>query len=157
MSEELSPTNRKFLKYRKTITLVAIVLIFIAGDFGIQGFNFWRAQGHITKACNLLYGLGNSLRENSQYGTDLNQLSASQSTQMSKAASEAISAQSAENKFAFFRDEVILFDLNMRGEATVEMENLASPYSIYTYGIYPVCTNSVQFFDPARMNWLPDL
>ncbi len=157
MSENIPSASKKYLKYKKVIVVSAILVLLISGDFALRGYNFSRAQGHVKKACELLYPLGNPLRANSPFGTDYNQLSAKESLQMTDAASEALSAATAENQYRFFRDEVILFDLNIRGEATTNMENLVSPYLIYTYGIYPVCTNSLQFFDPERINWLPDL
>ena len=156
MSEEI-PSPRKFIKFKKPLILILIILGFATLNFGYSGFNAWRAQSHIQKACNLLYGLGNPLNEGSSYGTDINTLSPSQSAEMTKAAGEAIAAQASDDRFRFFRDEVLLFDLNVRGNASTGMENLESPYQIYKFGIYPVCTNYVYIYDPDKMAFFPEI
>ena len=154
---EAESDKKRLIKFKKPFIFVLVLLVIALLNFGVSGFNAWRAQNHLQKACNLLYSLGNSLDENSEFGTDINTLTSRESTDVTKAAREAIAAQSADDRYRFFRDEVLLFDLNVRGNASTAMENLESPFQIYKFGIYPACTNNVYFYDPDKMAFFPEV
>ena len=110
--------------------------------FASEGLGSWRAGKHQQKACNILYGIGNPLRDNSVYGEGLNTVTPEVSAKLDKAVVEAFAASDADPKhYRIFGGSVDLFALNLRGDGSQIAETLHSPYELYTYAIWPICTN----------------
>ena len=135
MKKFLIANKRKFLK---SAAVLLSITLFI---FAYQGFTAWRAESKVIRACNLLFPIGNALRPDTPYGDFGTKISNQTLIQLENAAMLASAAAGDNSRYSFFRDEVELFGMNLYGSTSTQAETLHSPYSIYTYGIFPFCTN----------------
>jgi len=138
--------NRLTSGRARTLKILGAGLLIVTIFFAISGFNSWRADRraveHQKKACQIIYGLGFSLTDNSLYGDGINTVTPEVSAKLDNAVEEAFAAADADMEhYTIFRDAVILFAMNLRGDGSLKAETLHSPYELYTYAIDPACSN----------------
>jgi hypothetical protein len=115
-----------------------LLVLAFALIFSPQGFNSYRAESHLKRACLQLWGIGSTLNQNNSYGQGINLLMEKDVLPMQIAEDEAIRAASADNRrYAAFESLVLEFGQNMRGADQVDW--VWSPYELWNTGIAPWC------------------
>ena len=128
---------------RDLLNLIAVVLSVVTISYAWSGWSQHLAEGKITKACEILYPIGNVLTADTPYGDSSPSISNSELAHLEEAAILASDAAMNNSRYQFFRDEVLLFGMNLDHLTSVQAETLHSPYDLYTYGIDPVCSNQM--------------
>jgi hypothetical protein len=124
------------------LSLVAIVMVVAIVGFSIQGYESWKAEGHKVKACNAIYSIGNQLKEETNWGEGKDLTTSEIKNKLSYVQKEALAAESVDPlHFTVFNAAVVLFSFSLEGDSVSGLLTLNSPYNIYTYTIYPICSN----------------
>ncbi len=130
---------KRILKSRTLWGWIGLIVLVVLISFAIEGYGSWRAESHKEKACNALYQVGNYLREDMTWGDGLDSTTPSIRTKLDFASLESLLASEADPlHFRIFAEAVDLFTLSLEGD---ENGAIFSPYNIYNYTIFPICTN----------------
>ncbi len=133
-------SNKKKLKIGG-LSVVVIVTLGFAGN----GFNAWRAEKHMHKACELLYPIGALLKDDMSYGDGVSYLSPGGRAILEQASIEAEKAGKASHYYEAFQHQVFSLEKNLKGEASNNTNSVHSPYSLYQYAILPTCNRGLNF------------
>jgi len=142
-SGDFQKLAQRIRKQKRAGLLGGAVLLIIGLVFAWQGFQTWKADGYVSKACDALYSVGSGIDYNQQYGPGLVLIDDAQKTQLEEIQALGFKSASTDSKhYQVFSDWLGIYIDNLTGQASGT--EIHDPRDLWMYDIRPVCDGFVE-------------